>query len=157
MIHRRRWLALASAAVTSAALLPCWLSAEEGFEPIFDGKSLDGWEGDRKLWLAENGELVGRSPGIHYNDFLVHRERFSNFVLKLSVRLVNNAGNSGIQFRSERVPNSTEMYGYQADVGPGWWGNLYDASRRRRTLVEVPANERENRRLAPPQAKATNA
>lgn len=30
-----------------------------GFESIFDGKTLDGWEGDSKYWRVENGCLVG--------------------------------------------------------------------------------------------------
>ncbi len=48
-----------------------------------------------------------------------------------------------MQFRSERVPNSTEVAGYQADVGQGYWGCLYDESRRKKVLVTPPKEELE--------------
>lgn len=102
---------------------------------LFNGTDLSGWDGDRELWLVENGEIVGRSPGIGKNVFLATEERFEDFVLRLEVLLVNDQGNSGVQFRSERDPGSTEMIGYQADIGPTWWGNLYDESRRRVNLA----------------------
>jgi len=116
---------------------------EEGFEPLFNGKDLTGWEGDTKLWVVENGEIVGKSPGLKYNDFLATTQRFDNFVLKFSFKLVNTKGdaNSGMQFRSERVPNSHEMCGYQADVGQNYWGCLYDESRRNKILAQAPKEE----------------
>ena len=43
----------------------------------------------------------------------------------LELRLVGDRGNSGIQFRSTVLPGG-DVKGYQADVGPGWWGGLYD-------------------------------
>jgi hypothetical protein len=49
--------------------------------------------------------------------------------------------NSGIQFRSERLPNSTEMIGYQADIGQQYWGCLYDEGRREEILVQAPGAE----------------
>ena len=52
-----------------------------------------------------------------------------DFRLTVKVKLVNNEGNSGIQFRSEALPDG-EMKGYQADVGPGWWGKLYEENGR---------------------------
>lgn len=134
LVGRRAWLGMWALALRGA---------DDGTISLFNGKDLTGWEGDRNLWLVEKGELVGRSRGIKYNDFLTTRDRFDSFLLKLEVRLVNNIGNSGVQFRSERVPASTECYGYQADIGPGWWGNLYDESRRRVTLVEFPEARRE--------------
>ena len=84
----------------------------------------------------EDGVLVGRSPGIDYNDFLGTEKTYGNFVLRFKIHLLNNDGNTGVQFRSKREEGSTEMIGYQADAGPTWWGNLYDESRRRINLVE---------------------
>ncbi len=109
--------------------------SEQGFESLFNGRDLSGWAGDPLLWLVEDGMLVGRSPGIAHNDFLATERFYSDFILRLEVHLVSNSGNSGIQFRSERVRDSTEMIGYQADIGPTWWGSLYDESRRRKTLA----------------------
>lgn len=117
----------------------------DGFVPLFNGKDLTGWEGDTKLWSAENNEIVGKSPGLKYNDFLASTERFDNFVLKFTFKLVNTSGeaNSGMQYRSERVKGSHELSGYQADVGQGYWGCLYDESRRNKVLVMPPKDELE--------------
>jgi hypothetical protein len=113
---------------------------EEGFEHLFNGRDLTGWEGDSLLWLVEDGMIVGRSPGIGDNDFLAIEKSCSDFVLRLQVQLVGGAGNSGVQFRSQRVTGSMEMIGSQADIGPTWWGGLYDESCRRRMLVEQDAD-----------------
>ncbi|HEX8200269.1 MAG TPA: family 16 glycoside hydrolase [Isosphaeraceae bacterium] len=110
-----------------------------GFSPLFNGTDLSGWEGDPKLWSARDGLLVGRSPGLDHNDFLATEKPFDDFILKLTFRLVGGEGNSGVQFRSVRVPGH-EMSGYQADIGQQFWGCLYDESRRDRVLV--PANPR---------------
>ena len=136
-VTRRAFLSGAAAGLLGAAAAVRLQAQEDGFEPIFNGADLTGWEGDPLLWVVEDGELVGRSPGIPYNDFLATEERFGDFTLRFDVRLVDNIGNSGMQFRSERVPGSMEMAGYQADVGEGWWGDLYDESRRRETLVDA--------------------
>ena len=105
-----------------------------GFVPLFNGKDLAGWEGDSRLWSAKDGMLVGESPGVEENNFLATEASYSDFVLSFSVRLLKDSGNSGVQFRSVRVPGH-EMSGYQADIGPGYWACLYDESRRNRVLV----------------------
>ena len=126
-------LLLAGGAVAGEAAV----AAEEGFVPLFNGKDLTGWQGDEKLWIVEDGTLIGRSAGIRHNDFLATTKSYGDFVLRLQVRLLKDKGNSGVQFRSKRVPNSHEVSGYQADVGKGWWGSLYDESRRNRILVRA--------------------
>ena len=106
---------------------------------LFDGKTLTGWEGDMKLWRVEDGQIVaGHADEKHpHNDFLATEKSFSNFDLRLKIKLVGTEGfvNSGIQFRSVRVPNNFEMSGYQADAGEGYWGSLYDETRRDKVLV----------------------
>jgi hypothetical protein len=129
---RRRFLQASAATLAGASLAG---AAEDGFTPLFDGQSLAGWQGDPLLWVIEDGMLIGRSPGIGYNDFLATDQSFENFTLRLQAQLVDNKGNSGIQFRSERVTGSMEMSGYQADIGPEYWGNLYDESRRNTNLA----------------------
>jgi hypothetical protein len=54
-----------------------------------------------------------------------------DFRLTLKVKLVPDKANSGIQFRSVPLEDSTEMKGYQADAGAGWWGKLYHESGRK--------------------------
>ncbi len=110
----------------------------EGFIPLFDGKSLTGWEGDLKLWKVVDGAIVGDSPGIPKNQFLATTRQFENFELRLEFKLHNGRGNTGVQFRSQRDPNSTEVSGYQADLGETYWGCLYDEHRRNKILVQAP-------------------
>ncbi len=107
-----------------------------GFSPIFNGVDLTGWEGDSSLWAVKDRMIVGDSPGIKRNQFLATEAAYADFILKFSVRLVGDSGNSGVMFRSVRLPG-TEMSGYQADVGPGYWGGLYDESRRNRELAHA--------------------
>lgn len=96
---------------------------------IFNGHDLAGWKGDEKLWSVQDGEIVGKSPGIDHNTFLVSDLEVGDFKLSLEVKLVDNVGNSGVQFRTEPIDNG-EMRGYQADVGEGWWGKLYEENGR---------------------------
>jgi hypothetical protein len=110
---------------------------------LFDGKSLQGWEGDPKVWRVDNGMLVAGNleSSLPQNEFLATTTSFHNFILKAKFRLEGTEGfvNSGIQFRSERVPKSSEMTGYQADIGEGWYGCLYDESRRNKVMARPPA------------------
>lgn len=111
--------------------------------PLFDGKSLAGWEaieGDAKWWKVADGVITGGSltEKVPHNTFLSTTDRFENFDLVLKIRIRGAGGfiNSGIQIRSVRVPKSSEMSGYQVDAGPGWWGKLYDESRRNKVIGE---------------------
>jgi hypothetical protein len=139
---------LGLALLVGAVVMAAQESKEEGFVPLFNGKDLTGWEGDAKLWIIENGVLIGRSPGIGYNDFLATTKTYGDFILRFQIRLVDNKGNSGMQFRSKRVANSHEVSGYQADIAPGWWGKLYDEARRNRVLAG-PKEEDLNKVLKP--------
>jgi len=107
---------------------------------LFDGRTLAFWSGDPALWSVEDGEIVGRArDGIPHNSFLVSDLVLGDFRLALEVKLVDDLGNSGVQFRSAPVaegPAHHEVRGYQADVGPGWWGKLYEEEGRG-TLSDV--------------------
>jgi putative membrane-bound dehydrogenase-like protein len=108
--------------------------------PLFDGKTLDGWEGDAKLWRVEDGMITGGSltEKVPHNDFLATVKSYSNFDLRVMVKLSGTEGfiNSGVQIRSLRMPGSPEMSGYQVDYGKGWYGKLYDESRRNKVVGE---------------------
>jgi HEAT repeat protein len=111
---------------------------------LFDGRSFEGWEGDTaKTFRIEDGAIVGGTlkERVPHNAFLCTLKSYKNFVLRAECKLVGNA-NGGIQFRSQRVPNHFEVSGFQADMdtGPegGYWGTLYDESRRNRALVAPP-------------------
>ena len=70
---------------------------------IFNGKNLDGWTGNEQLWSVQNGEIVGTTQGLKKNEFLVSDFLTRDFKLSLEVKLINNQGNSGIQFRSKAI------------------------------------------------------
>ncbi len=98
---------------------------DPGFQAIFDGKTLDGWEGDLKYWRVEGGALVGEvTPQtlLKSNTFIIWRGGApKDFELKADYR-ITPAGNSGINYRSVVVPdkvtpeNKFAMRGYQADI-----------------------------------------
>lgn len=94
--------------------------SKKGFVKIFDGKSLNGWEGDPKYWRVENGNLVGEiTPAtlLKTNSFIIWRGgRPSDFELTLDFK-ITKAGNSGINYRSEQLTDVPfALKGYQADI-----------------------------------------
>jgi putative membrane-bound dehydrogenase-like protein len=112
-------------------------------KPIFDGKSLDGWESPTAgLWSVRDGALTGgNGQKVPHNDFLCTKQPYANFLLRLQIKLTGDPAtgmiNSGVQIRSTRVPGSAEASGYQCDFGePNWYGALYDESRRNRVLMK---------------------
>lgn len=110
---------------------------EVGFEPLFDGKTTAGWNGDTAIFRIEDQAVVGGQlkEKIPHNYFLAHNDDFDNFELRLQFKLLGKNTNAGVQIRSERIPNHHEMIGYQADLGQKYWGALYDESRRRKILA----------------------
>jgi len=109
--------------------------------PLSDGRTFAGWEGDtNKTWRVVDGAFQAGSLDTKFprNEFLCTTRQYTNFIVRLKVRLRGTEGfvNGGVQLRSQRItqpPN--EMKGYQADIGAGWWGALYDESRRNKMLA----------------------
>lgn len=104
---------------------------------LFDGKTLAGWEGGGDEFRVEDGAIVGGSLDrrIPRNEFLATEREYGDFELRLKFKLVGRGANGGVQIRSRRIPDHHEMIGYQADMGDGFWGCLYDESRRNRVLA----------------------
>lgn len=111
---------------------------------LFDGQSLAGWDGNTNVWHVRDGAIVGGSMnGNPRNEFLATARSYTNFVLRLEYKLAGTEGfvNGGVQFRSVRVKEpSNEMCGFQADIGAGYSGCLYDESRRNKFLAR-PTDE----------------
>lgn len=108
---------------------------KEGFKLLFDGKSLRGWEGDPDLWSVQNGELVGTTDKkeIKMNTFLISLKEYGDFELRLDMKIRN--GNSGVQFRSTKLPEYV-VTGLQADAADkNWWGGVYDEKGKRGVMV----------------------
>lgn len=137
--------------VLAAAALPMWAA---GPKSLFNGKTLDGWEGDPRIWSVQDGAITaGRiDERVKRNEFLATTRGYTNFVLRLRFKIEGTEGfvNSGVQIRSERIPNHHEMIGYQADIGEGWYGALYDESRRN-TILAKPDPETVKKAVKPGQ------
>lgn len=109
---------------------------------LSDGKSFKGWVGDtKKTWRIEDGAFVGGSlkEKVPRNEFLRTEQQFTNFILRARFKVAGTNGfiNGGIQIRSQPATNPpNEMVGYQCDIGDGWWGALYDETRRNKVLVK---------------------
>ena len=111
---------------------------------FFNGHDLTGWEGDESLWKVEDGEIVGKTTsGLKKNEFLKSQMILGDFRLVFKVKLTPNSENSGVQFRSEVLPNG-DVKGYQADIGAGWWGKLYE-EHGRELLWDKPGDQHVNR------------
>ncbi|HEV8211130.1 MAG TPA: DUF1080 domain-containing protein [Vicinamibacterales bacterium] len=106
-----------------------------GFESIFDGSTLKGWDGDPAFWRAANGALIGQSSSenpVKQNTFLIWRGGApKDFELKVEYRL--SATNSGVQIRSVQLPAGGDigkwvMKGYQADIDADnqFTGQIYE-------------------------------
>ncbi|MCH8332713.1 DUF1080 domain-containing protein [Candidatus Sumerlaeota bacterium] len=120
----------AIAAIVLVSAGPLSLRAEEpGFVDLFNGSDLSGWTGDPKLWNVEDGVIVGSTHGVEIkaNSFLATEKSFSDFILKVSVKLENH--NSGIQFRSESLGDYAAA-GYQVDIADAYYGMLYEERKR---------------------------
>ena len=108
-----------------------------GFTPMFDGKTLTGWEGDPKYWRVDDGVMTGEitpETVIKSNTFLIWRaDSPRDFELKVDYR-ITTGGNSGINYRSVVVPdtvtpsNRFAMRGYQCDIDGQnrYTGNNYE-------------------------------
>ncbi|MBW3629807.1 MAG: DUF1080 domain-containing protein [Gemmatimonadetes bacterium] len=112
------------------------LDGGSSWTSLFDGRTLNGWEGGGGLFRVEDGAIVGgtTTARVVRNEFLCREQEVADFVLKLQFR-VGPGVNSGVQIRSQRISGSHETIGYQADLGDGYWGAIYDESRRNRVLA----------------------
>jgi hypothetical protein len=99
--------------------------------PLFDGRTLDGWDGDPRCWSVREGCIVGSTAGapIAHNSFLIWKGGdLADFEVEFDVRLEGD-NNSGLQYRSRRVGESGwGVAGYQCDVHAdlGFMGQLYE-------------------------------
>jgi hypothetical protein len=125
--------------ISSQAALPSKIS-QDGFTPIFDGKSLEGWEFDPVYWSVKEGAIVGEITAatlLKNNTFIIWKgEELGDFELKLDF-WISEKGNSGVQYRSDRFTELPyALRGYQADIDGG---NLYTGQnyeeRKRTTLA----------------------
>jgi Domain of Unknown Function (DUF1080) len=108
---------------------------------LFNGKNLAGWVGNEGIWKVHHGVIVGgdKTTIQPKNEFLCTVSAYKNYELELEFKIKGYEGfiNAGVQFHSERLTNSNEMKGFQADIGSDCMGSLYDESRRDTYLVKA--------------------
>lgn len=103
-----------------------------GFESIFDGKTLAGWDGDPQFWSVQDGVITGQTTAakpLPLNTFLIWRGGApGDFELKLEYRI--DSTNSGVQYRSVELPDVGKwvLKGYQADIDAEnvYTGQIYE-------------------------------
>ena len=145
MVRNSHFFAVAFAAATLAT--PAKLVADEPFEPLFDGQSLEGWEqrGGKARYFVEEGVIVGETVAKTPNSFLCTKKEFGDFVLEYEFK-VDEALNSGVQIRSQSRPDyrNGQVHGYQVEIDPDldprqhggvtrprlWTGGIYEEGRR---------------------------
>lgn len=124
--------------------------AESGMKTIFNGKDLNGWDGDPKLWKVKDGVIHGETTEenkANGNTFLIWQDgKTTNFELRLSFRC-NATNNSGIQYRSKHITdgnpsNKWVVRGYQHEIRnevklPDVSGFIYDEGGKRNRMCDV--------------------
>ncbi|MGY8767805.1 MAG: 3-keto-disaccharide hydrolase [Pirellulales bacterium] len=125
------------------------VAADDGFEPLFNGKNLKNWvqHGGVAKYTIEGDTIVGTSVPKTANSFLCSDKEYGDFILLVEFK-VDTPLNSGIQIRSQVFEKETEIdlgngkkrevsadrvHGYQVEIDPSdraWSGGIYDESRR---------------------------
>jgi hypothetical protein len=123
---------VAAALLTIVVGVPSLAPDEEGFQPMFNGKDLTGWEGKPGGWWVEDGAITSEStpekPCVKHHYLYWRGGKPADFVMRFKYKLVG--GNSGVQFRSQERPEF-DTWGYQADMEAGteWTGCLFQHDR----------------------------
>src|SRR4029079_19416914 len=90
-----------------------------------------------------DGAIAGGSleSVVPRNEFLCTTKTYDHFELTVKFKLLGDKdkANGGVQLRTKRIPKHYEVSGYQADIGQGYWGALYDESRRNKVLAAPSA------------------
>ena len=109
----------------------------DGYVKLFNGRNLNGWDGDPQFWSVEDGAISGRTDGsLKMNRFLTWTgSTVRNFDLRVQVK-VTGGGNSGLQYRGAMLPEVglDIVSGYQCDIvanNPDYNGMLYEERGRR--------------------------
>jgi type 1 glutamine amidotransferase len=132
---------------------------EPGFVTLFDGSTLNGWDGDRAIWSVQDGAITGETSGdtkLKENNFLIWKDQVEDFELRLKFRLEN--GNSGIYYRARKRPAGEKqgdpLVGTQADFdASGRWTGVIMEYLLRDVLAErgqeVVINEQGEKQVSP--------
>jgi len=134
-----KWIRPLALAALMLVAIPALAADDDGFRPIFDGKTLEGWDGNPQFWRVEDGAITGETTAENPtkgNTFIIWRGGTpGDFELKLEYRLRNH--NSGIQFRSFEVQGAKWVVGgYQADIADNRFNGILYGERYRGILAQ---------------------
>ncbi|MBM3888398.1 MAG: DUF1080 domain-containing protein [Verrucomicrobia bacterium] len=123
------WTGMMVAALAAAMTVK---ADDAGFVSLFNGKDLNGWEGDADLWCVQDGAITGKTTAekkVPFNKFIIWRGgTVKNFELRVVLKQAGN--NSGIQYRSRerKEVGPFSVGGYQCDIhpSPAYNAMLYD-------------------------------
>ena len=118
-------------------------SDTDGFTPLFNGKTMDGWHNPYK-W----GKIKVVDGEIHLTGdkkfFVVTDKKFSDFIFEAQILLPEGKANSGFMFRAHEQPG--KVFGYQSEVDGDpnrkWSGGLYDEGRRRWFISPIKGDKK---------------
>lgn len=125
--------------VIAAVFTSCTTASQDGWQPLFDGKTLSGWTsvGGEAPYAVEDEAIVGTMTAGTPNSFLITEKEYGDFILELDVKLEGETTNSGIQTRSHLDKDANngrgKVYGRQLEIDPterAWTGGIYDEARR---------------------------
>ncbi|MEQ9296933.1 MAG: DUF1080 domain-containing protein [Cyclobacteriaceae bacterium] len=135
------------ALVLSFCVISLYSVAQDGWEPLFNGKDIKNFEkvNGTAEYQIKDGAIIGTSRMGTPNTFLATKKTYSDFILELDVKVENNL-NSGIQIRSlsKQEVMDGRVHGYQVEIDPSpraFSGGLYDEARRK-WLYPLTANEK---------------
>lgn len=103
------------------------MASVDGFQSLFNGRDLSGWDGNTNLWSVKDGTIFAATPeeGVtrRENTCLIWREHVDDFELRLKFRMADvisqKPANSGVLYRSRRIDNPQNRWqvrGYQAEL-----------------------------------------
>ncbi|WP_080057964.1 3-keto-disaccharide hydrolase [Spirosoma aerolatum] len=137
----QRWLSLLFIALFSATF-PLFAQSSVKAVSLFDGKTLNGWktvDPAQASWWSVKDSVIHSGDGVNKipeNTYLHTLKEYGDFEFRCLFRLYGDPKtgmiNSGIQYRS--IIEGTKIIGYQADIGNGYWGDLYDEHRREKLV-----------------------
>jgi hypothetical protein len=129
-------MCVATALLLALAGTSC--AADENWVPLFDGKSLDGWEkvgAEKSHWEVSDGAIQGSGPA---SMLVCTKGPYKNFRYRAEIK-INDRGNSGLYFRTTRKPTFSDGYEAQIDsthTDPIRTGSLYGMCHVYKRLVE---------------------
>src|SRR5262245_33021936 len=120
-------LLLVPAPVLAQPIVPPREGKSEKIE-LFDGKSIDDWEGNKDLWSVKEGIIIGKNKDkVPVSTYLLTKRKFTDFHLVFASKLAESEMHSGIAIWGELAPDRGDKHTYRGHLVmfPSDWG-LYD-------------------------------